>query len=94
MVQEEFERDKAAVDAVVARLAREDADEAEAARRRREAERREMDAQRSAHVEVQRLQAAWQRAEEERCRIAALPEPQSHVSHTPGKALPIVCMSI
>ena len=64
--QEEYERDKAAVDAVVARLAREDAEEAEAARRRRAAEHREMDAQRAAHAEAQRLQAAWERAEEER----------------------------
>ena len=67
MWQEEYERDKAAVDAVVARLAREDAEEAAAAVRRRAAEQREMDAQRAAHAEAQRLQAAWERAEEERC---------------------------
>ena len=60
------------MDAVVARLAREDAEEAAAARRRRAAEHREMDAQRAAHAEAQRLQAAWERAEEDRCRFWTL----------------------
>ena len=54
------------MDTVVAQLAREDAEEAAAARRRRDAEHLEMDAQRAAHAEARRLQAAWERAEEER----------------------------
>ena len=65
-LQDEYEQDRAAVDAVVARLEKEDRLEAEAARMRRTAMQSEMRAQRQAQADMHRVQAEWERAEDQR----------------------------